>query len=553
MFDNVVSDAVAQPVADAVAPPADRAAAAAPLLEAATALRTFVGDGTGCAPDERAALLGTLQRVEGVLASVRARLVVAERETEEWRSSGARSFEASRATSTRAGMGAAFREVRQAETLTSMPQLAEAVEAGQVPLAHVDALARTAATASPALATVLASPENETEVVRLAQQLDAPEFARAVTRLAATQDPAAVEDAHQAQRRGRYLRISDADDGTHVRGRLDLVTGHRLRLALEAAGDAPDAERSGDQARADALATLAETTLSLPENGSGAAARPHVALLMREETFAALRAAQVAADAAHAADIESHVGDGRCAGDDGGDRIAGNDDGDRIARDGRRAGTTDCGRGAVTATTDVTTAASTHAALRPHAVATPVVGTPPVTLEDGTVVPTSEVARALCDSEITRIVVDALDQPLNLGLTQRLYTGVQRRAVIARDRGCAWPGCSAPPRHCEVHHIRWWERDRGPTSVLNGVLLCAFHHHQVHRWDLSIERDQPPPGVTRPRARRTGAALPGGAPADSPEGTVVPVPLPIPDGSPAGSEARRVTYTFRRPNGTVIA
>ena len=59
--------------------------------------------------------------------------------------------------------------------------------------------------------------------------------------------------------------------------------------------------------------------------------------------------------------------------------------------------------------------------------------------------------------------------------TRRLVTGPLRRALVLRDRGCAFPGCDRPPRWCAAHHIRHWA-DGGPTSLDNAVLLCGHHH-----------------------------------------------------------------------------
>src|SRR5262249_13282971 len=50
-----------------------------------------------------------------------------------------------------------------------------------------------------------------------------------------------------------------------------------------------------------------------------------------------------------------------------------------------------------------------------------------------------------------------------------------RRAVMLRDRHCAFPGCDRPPAACHVHHIVP-RREGGVTSLTNCVLLCPFHH-----------------------------------------------------------------------------
>ena len=39
-----------------------------------------------------------------------------------------------------------------------------------------------------------------------------------------------------------------------------------------------------------------------------------------------------------------------------------------------------------------------------------------------------------------------------------------------------------PPAWCEAHHLRFW-RDRGPTDLANGTLVCGFHHRLLHGGD----------------------------------------------------------------------
>jgi hypothetical protein len=87
--------------------------------------------------------------------------------------------------------------------------------------------------------------------------------------------------------------------------------------------------------------------------------------------------------------------------------------------------------------------------------------------------------RMCCDAGISRIIANARGEVLDSGRTTRSFTPAQRRAVIARDRHCVWPGCDAPAAWCEVHHRVHWI-DFGETSVRDGVLMCGRHHDRAH-------------------------------------------------------------------------
>ncbi|MFC0248048.1 DUF222 domain-containing protein [Citricoccus parietis] len=92
-----------------------------------------------------------------------------------------------------------------------------------------------------------------------------------------------------------------------------------------------------------------------------------------------------------------------------------------------------------------------------------------------------------CDSDLIPIVLGGKGEVLDVGRSQRLFTRKLRRAITARDGGCAAPDCSIYAPWCEAHHIQHWEHG-GPTSVDNGVLLCSHHHHAVHAgaWEIEV-------------------------------------------------------------------
>ncbi|HWS57221.1 MAG TPA: HNH endonuclease signature motif containing protein [Actinotalea sp.] len=432
---------------------------------------------------ERAAALEGLDRLAGVLATVRASLLVAEQAAGTSVAPGDRDFTAARARTTRAGYGHAAREVAQASTLVAMPAVADAVRDGRMPLGHVDVLARVSASASEKGAAALASPDGQARLVGLAQRLPVKDFAARLAQLVAIPDPAGVERDHAAQRSARYLRLSHQPDGTYLRGRLDRVAGEVLRVALAGTGQAPDETRDADQASADALVALAQRAVSgmagvrarrtepgsgrpLDDPGqdaadarlSGTSAVPHLSLIVPAETFAELRSHAMGHDGGAEGAVAFDGGAEGAVAFDGGAKVA-------VASDGGAQG----------------------------AVAPPWSAVAPATLEDGTPVAMSQLAAALCDCEISRIVLAAGSVPVDLGRTQRLYPAAHRRAVIVRDRHCAWNGCAVPAAYCEVHHIRWWVRDRGPTSLDNAVLLCSHHHHVIHALDVTIQRGGPPP------------------------------------------------------------
>ena len=90
----------------------------------------------------------------------------------------------------------------------------------------------------------------------------------------------------------------------------------------------------------------------------------------------------------------------------------------------------------------------------------------------------AQARRLACDAHILPVVLDGRSVPLDVGRARRLFTGHLGALLIARDRGCAFPGCDRPPADCEAHHRRpWWASGR--TSLHNGVLLCTYHHHIV--------------------------------------------------------------------------
>lgn len=107
-------------------------------------------------------------------------------------------------------------------------------------------------------------------------------------------------------------------------------------------------------------------------------------------------------------------------------------------------------------------------------------------LDDGTAVPVDIMERWRCGSRFQTVVLDASRAVLFLGREQRYVNREIRRAITARDRGCAVPGCDRPPEHCDAHHVVWWEHE-GTTDVDTTLLSCRHHHRMIHAGTLAVE------------------------------------------------------------------
>jgi hypothetical protein len=164
-------------------------------------------------------------------------------------------------------------------------------------------------------------------------------------------------------------------------------------------------------------------------------------------------------------------------------------------------------------------------------------------LEGGPPLHPAQVRRMLCEASVVAIV-ERNGQPLELGRRRRLATKAQRRALLARDGGCARPGCTETRiERLHAHHLTPW-RLGGRTDVSAMVLLCDVDHGLVHDEELRMELR----GRELVVHDRTGRRIWGPAdtafdtgvtdePAKSPASLLAVVPdTTLPESMPAGGE-----------------
>jgi hypothetical protein len=109
---------------------------------------------------------------------------------------------------------------------------------------------------------------------------------------------------------------------------------------------------------------------------------------------------------------------------------------------------------------------------------------------DGNQLTSYQFMRIADEAEIWPTIINRRSIPLALGRTQRLASRGQTMALIARDLGRSFPGCTHPSAWCDRHHIIDWILG-GPTDLNNLTLLCRYHHsHFLQKgWTCRINTD----------------------------------------------------------------
>lgn len=334
----------------------------------------------------------------------------------------------------------ARREVRLGRALRDvLPLTARAASAGEISADAAQVIASVANT--DARRDTLADPRhpcNEEFLVGQARALPADDLRTVARAWADHADPDADDRGYREADDREFLELAQVPFGYRLAGQLTVEHAQTVKAALAAVMTVPPAsdQRSTAQRRAQGLADLARTVLDHGLAGTARAARPHLTVLVDHTTLSRLVERATARDGAAKWPGPASPGDAVAS-----DATFTPDDLERGAR-----------------------------------------------FEDGTPVPRHVLDRLACDGELNRILFTPGGEVLEAGRTQRLFSGAKRAAIVARDRHCTYPGCTAPPAISEAHHVHHWARDGGNTDVDVGVLLCFHHHDVVHTRDITILR-----------------------------------------------------------------
>jgi hypothetical protein len=132
------------------------------------------------------------------------------------------------------------------------------------------------------------------------------------------------------------------------------------------------------------------------------------------------------------------------------------------------------------------------------------------TLDYGQRLSAAQTRLAACDCKIIPVVMGGAGEPLDVGRAQRTVPLGIRRALVARDRGCRFPGCdrahcivSRPPHsgmESRRSHRRAELRAAVPHASPLGARHRMGHHHprKPHRLPTTRHFRCQPKTITQP-------------------------------------------------------
>ena len=345
--------------------------------------------------------------------------------------------EATIAEASRGSLSAANTTTARSNTLADAPNLAAAMEDGQVTAGHVDAVTRAAKQVDP---------DQRDKVFAIADSLADIACVASVRafadRLALDVDKLRTESAEsrlERQRRATRLSVWTSDDGmVNLRGQFDPQSGLAIATTIS-----------------NAVETLfAQSTPELC---------PTDPVEKQKFLNAHALAAVLGCVPANEANRTSHTG-----GRDGGG-----------------------GLGSPAAVAPARTGKAEFVAVIDADVAAPDGDGPLVQWPLPIELPARVLAELAGTADVVGVVVRngvVLHAPgeLDLGRSTRLANRPQRRALRGLYRGCAIPGCTVPYDRCKLHHIVWW-RHGGRTDLDNLLPVCSKHHGKIHHDNWVVE------------------------------------------------------------------
>jgi hypothetical protein len=389
-----------------------------------------VGDlGVAELQDRLTEMTGQRNRLDGWLSAAAGQLQVLTGGTVVTPEGRGRSVAGWLGEATRTSSQSAGALVAKATALRQLPLVVDAVLEGVLTQEQAAVLARLVGKIAPD--SLL---ESQADLILVAAQMDPVQLGQHVAHLIATHCEPALDAEEAAAYDKRQLLTREHADGS-LSGRFRLARGEAepFLTAVEALArrQGDEDRRTAAQRRADALADLAERSLrhdtDLGEHGG---LRPQISYVLPA---------------------------------------------DWAARQGDRAQCPVCSRclqhrPATVADTVAATLPGMPAAAPEHACAT-AAWTGPATR--------ARMEALLCDARISRVLLCERGQVTGLQPLRDTVTKAQRRALAARDLGCAARGCTRPPAMCDAHHLVH-RADGGGNELDNLVLLCRRHHVLWH-------------------------------------------------------------------------